>query len=383
MRPIVFDYLQTHSLEELRAEHAVKSSVHGSKVSLNYDQIEARHDNELANQCRGLILRLGASGRPVEVLAWPFNRFFNYGEPGAAEIDWKSAVVTEKLDGTLCIVYHDGGRWCVGTRSVPEADQSIAGSSKTFRELFEEGWRRLCLTSSGRFEFEADEFLNRGWTYMFELTGPENRVVVDYEETTLNLIGMRDEDGEERKLRGRFATFDAWNEPQSYEGRPGAEFFVTSANRLNPTEQEGYVACDASFNRVKIKGAAYVAIHRTVSSLCASDRNLLALVLMGKIDDAIPLLPGHRAKRAIELKKGLASLVSRHREGVAEAGKAAERAKRKAFALAVKEAGLMIPPAMVAYDGADVSDWFYQRGQGGEPGARHLDCLLDQIGGEA
>ena len=47
----------------------------------------------------------------------PFAKFFNADEPHAAELAWGTddLVVAEKVDGTLCFIYHYGGAWRVGT----------------------------------------------------------------------------------------------------------------------------------------------------------------------------------------------------------------------------------------------------------------------------
>ena len=91
---LVREFLLVKSLEDLEREHGVKARVHDHKFSLNYDQIESREDDPLAQECRGLILRpteLQGSidvARPLGdtiVLARPFDRFFNYGQAAAAE----------------------------------------------------------------------------------------------------------------------------------------------------------------------------------------------------------------------------------------------------------------------------------------------------------
>ena len=55
---LVQEYLMTKTLGQLAAEHGVYASFSksGHKASFNYDQIEAKENDPLANQCRGLIL---------------------------------------------------------------------------------------------------------------------------------------------------------------------------------------------------------------------------------------------------------------------------------------------------------------------------------------
>src|SRR5215472_2256731 len=106
---LVQEYLETHTLGDLARDHGVYASFSksGYKFSLNYDQIEAKESDPLAQQCRGLILAT-PDGQPVvgqrtpdgkidrtgtvigktKILAYPMNRFFNYGQSAAASIDW-------------------------------------------------------------------------------------------------------------------------------------------------------------------------------------------------------------------------------------------------------------------------------------------------------
>ena len=69
--------------------------------------------NPVTLTCRGLIVN--DSGK---VVARPFRKFFNYGEPSAPALDLDAeVVVTDKCDGSLGILYPLGdGRYGVATR---------------------------------------------------------------------------------------------------------------------------------------------------------------------------------------------------------------------------------------------------------------------------
>lgn len=123
---LVQEYLETKTFGDLVRDHGVYASFSksGHKFSLNYDQIEAKENDPLAQECRGLIL--SAHGRAFDfqakeingrlnydhispgetyILAYPMKRFFNHGQGSAAIIDWADPklVVLEKLDG--CFTY--------------------------------------------------------------------------------------------------------------------------------------------------------------------------------------------------------------------------------------------------------------------------------------
>lgn len=103
----VQEYLKTKSLNDLKKNHGINHRIVGHKVGLNYDQLEAKTGDRLAEECRGLILRKEDGSDILEnvplgnskILACPFFRFYNVQEHCAAEIDWETASVQEKLDG--------------------------------------------------------------------------------------------------------------------------------------------------------------------------------------------------------------------------------------------------------------------------------------------
>ena len=185
-------------------------------ISFLFHMIKSKQKlNVITSQCRGLVLA-SHDGRIIKspdeivgetiILAFPMTRFFNYGDPNAAQIDFDDpeTAFLEKLNGTLCIVYHDPFKtndwngWCVATRNVPEANLSIDGfDNLTFRKLFE-----LALfdtkVSLGQKGFNQTNVwgifqvsLDKGNTYCYELTSPENRIVVDYKERRIHLLSYR------------------------------------------------------------------------------------------------------------------------------------------------------------------------------------------------
>src|SRR3990172_2759927 len=68
---------------------------------------------------RGLIL----NARSGEVVACPFDKFFNWGENGHTS-SAPLVEVTEKLDGSLGILYRRNGKYCIATRGAFHSDQA-------------------------------------------------------------------------------------------------------------------------------------------------------------------------------------------------------------------------------------------------------------------
>jgi len=157
-------------------------------VQFTYDQIESASNKSHPIVCesRGLILD---SMQNWNVVSHPLNRFFNYGEVGSAEIDWKSAKIFEKVDGSMLVVYWYAGSWQVSTKGTPDANCNVGEFDTTFEKLF---WKSFYNTHDAG-------FLIPGWTYVFELTSKYNRIVTSQmgNEGFVTLLAIRDQKGDE------------------------------------------------------------------------------------------------------------------------------------------------------------------------------------------
>ena len=387
----VREYLKTKSLEDLEREHGVKARVHEYKFSLNYDHIESREDDLLAQQCRGLILRptkiqeLIDLTRPIGdtvILARSFDRFFNYGQSAAAEVDFNHPATSfyEKMDGTLCIVYYDDvkNEWHVATRSLPEANLPVDGSGEyTFRTLFE---KALEETVGKDFESWTSAQLFRDTTYMFELTSPANRIVVEYEGHSITLLAAR-KTATGKELRPAFVQAQV-KTPTAERYRFGSvSELVDFVSSRDPIKHEGIVVCDQHFRRIKIKNAGYLALNKVRDSVLKSPRGLVELLLLEKLDDALPLFPDHVVDRAHKLQASFRDLVANYRD-VYEACLAevaawnesrgwihekGSKEHRKMFALAVQARKGWMAPMMEQYQGrvSGLVDWIQSK--------RHVD----------
>lgn len=381
--PLVQKFLKEKSLQQLEIEHGVKARISQHKMSLNYDQIEAREDDPLAQECRGLILRpteLQGSidvARPLGdtvVLARPFDRFFNYGQAAAAEVDFDHPATSfyEKMDGTLCIVYFDDvkNEWHVATRSIPEADLPVDGfGDHTFRTLFEKAVEE---TVGKDFETWTSKQLFRDTTYMFELTTPANRIVVEYEGYGITLLAAR-KTATGKELRPAFVQAQV-KTPTAERYRFGSVTeLVEFVSSRDPTKHEGIVVCDQHFRRIKVKNAGYLALNKVRDSVLKSPRGLVELILLEKLDDALPLFPDHVVDRAHKLQAAFRELVVHYRDAYDECkaqadatADADDREHRKAFALAVQahEHGWMAP-MMEQYQGRvnGLMEWIQSKRQ--------------------
>ena len=433
--PLVLDYLLTHSLADLFADHGVRASISAAnpyKASFNYDQIAARNDDEFAAQCRGLVLTTAdatpfpTSGPCGElfVLARPMDRFFNLGHgPGGSavvsddELSHPDARVYEKLAGTLCIVYFDPfipnqgelgdpsnpasyGDWCVATRSVADADRVIDGfGDRTFRSLFERALR-----DAGSSWTEITNQLSRHFTYCFELTSPRaGSGVVSYEDDKAWLLAVRHtQTGREMcpsSLDG-VRTVDGVSAPSTTQGllhapthSPGSLSAMRAlVEARSPRDAEGVVvrlgqkSCGA-YHRVKVKSLAYVAAHGLSGDAASSPRNLLRIILTGQWDDVRVTCKPYLIEQGDALASGLARWLARidgEFKRIMQATAAPDDGKpRRAFALAVQAAKLPIAPMMSIWT-AQVDSaraWVdAARREDGEWGDAFLDNLATWLG---
>lgn len=301
MLPLVVEYLRSHTFAQLKADHGVDSRLSNDrrKASLNYDSITAKPGDQLSGECRGMVVRIpdvyqdGEVVDEVRVLARPMDRFYNYGDPAGADVDFndRELAILEKLDGTMCELYHDDVQWCVATRSVPDADLPIKKDhvvigDMTFAGLFWNALEHVLRDHGGLAGQMFIDRLDRDVTYVFELTSPYNRVIVAYPESRVTLLTARN------RITGvEFipSIVDLVDAPRRYDAQ-SIESIVEFINDQDPTMLEGVVLVDSKHRRIKVKSFNWCFASKTKFELTATRRNMLKLILGGHLDDIAPNL---------------------------------------------------------------------------------------------
>lgn len=258
----------------------------GPYVIFNYDQIRSDFSNPIVQEARGIIFRKGSWENPV---CWAFNKFGNYGEGWVKDIDWSTAFVSEKVDGSLIKVWWDGS-WKISTNGTIDAWKAEIGDARmpNFGTYFEYTLRRLYQPRIYRKAFEDFTIdLDENLTYMFELVGPYNRVVIPYEEPAIYFLGARNKyTGEEFNCSSLVAgvlNMGRFKLPKQYPLNSLEHCIKITKNF--PWDAEGVVACDAQFNRVKIKSPAYVLAHYTRNNNVITRRHLIKVILQNEVEE--------------------------------------------------------------------------------------------------
>lgn len=273
------DFVKQEGWEEKisSAPYNVKVSRLNGYVMLKYSQIESDFSNEEVQQCRGTVFRES----DMKCVCRPFNKFFNYGEPNAARIDWaaENLRVLEKIDGSLIKVWYDEV-WHISTNGSINAFAAAVGgaSTKSYGDLFMEYIENV------GFDIYS---LDRKYTHLFEVVSPLTRVVVPYEKLEVYyLTSIRTEDGAEfmdrEKMEGVL--------PLPYELKIGSlKELVEVVSDMDWTH-EGFVVWDGQ-NRIKVKSPAYVKAHYARNNGNVSWETLVNVVLSHEEDEFLTYAP--------------------------------------------------------------------------------------------
>lgn len=192
--------------------------------------------DEVTLQCRGLV-----TGTEGNVVARPFKKFFNIEEN--KHTPTQDFEVFDKMDGSLGIIFKYNGEMICATRGSFTSDQS-----KWMSEFAQ--------------KYNYQDIIVEGFTYLFEIIYPENRIVVNYDgQERLVLLGIiNTETGEELPHNELFEGFDV---VKKYDG-------VRDYSELKgKVEQnsEGFVVRFSNGDRMKIKGEEYLRLHKIMTNV--------------------------------------------------------------------------------------------------------------------
>lgn len=256
-------------------------------VIFNYRQLDSDFSNEIVRECRGIIFKEGEWGYPA---CHAFDKFFNYGEPNCAELDWGTAKCTEKVDGSIMKLWCYEGTWHVSTNGNIDAMDAPVPDVRAddFDELFWAGIVKNLVSVN----FPLHEWLNsldKDFTYIFEMVSPYTRVVIPYEETNVFFLGARDNISGRQfgcdQASAQLVGCGEFPRPWLYATRTLED--ILKASQDLPWNEEGYVCYDKDFNRCKIKSPKYVLAHFARNNNVITRWHLIDVILRGEMDEFI------------------------------------------------------------------------------------------------
>jgi len=237
--------------------------------------------DEYTEQARGLVTNLEGN-----IVARPFRKFFNLNEHEKTKIENlpnELPEIMEKYDGSLGIQYYDNDKVCITTRGSFNSDQAIWATE----------WMK---------KFDKLDFMP-GFTYLYEIIYPENRIVVNYGERAelvlLAIISLGTEvveidyRQEAKRLNLNFASVIN-NTLQN---------LITEMKKLSANE-EGFVLKYKNGLRVKMKGDEYVRLHRLITGF--STKSIWECLKNGdSIEDILQDVPDEFFKWTMEKRDEL------------------------------------------------------------------------------
>lgn len=128
-------------------------------------------------ECRGIIFN-----RDGVIISRPFHKFANVGqweETQMHNIDMSIPhVIMDKADGSMIRPYYIHGEIVWGTKMGHETEVALKAAAFVEKNL--------------KYHLFAEKCLEEYKTPIFEYVGPDNRIVIDYEQENLILLAVRD-----------------------------------------------------------------------------------------------------------------------------------------------------------------------------------------------
>lgn len=262
---------------------------------------------------RGLII----NQKTGEIVARAFDKFFTWGE-GNQKSDAAIVSITEKMDGSLGILYRYKNDYHIATRGSFDGKQAL--------------WATHFLQQ--HYDLTG---LDNAYTLIFEIVYPENRVVVDYgEREDLALLAVRN------RFTGDFLPFSkvveigaryGFSLPTVYQFED-VDSLIVHAQQLG-SDVEGYVVEFADGQRFKFKSLEYLKLHKLIVSL--TFKNILEAMQSNTIDQILETVPDEFLDETRAWILEIEETIGRVKQEVQAIFDAAPKSTRKEFAMWVNE----------------------------------------------
>jgi T4 RnlA family RNA ligase len=157
----------------------------------------------------------------------------------------------------------------------------VLAKSKTSFESDQAKSAQLIYETNPSIKEKINSWLEMGINPIFELVGPWNRIVINYQMTELKLIGLRKDDG-------LYESIESY--PHSKSERVDLRLDEMVSLKSEIQNLEGWVVEFVDGKRIKIKTDWYFSLHRILTDYSNREDYLIDLILNEKIDDILSQL---------------------------------------------------------------------------------------------
>ena len=280
---------------------------------LNYSNRSTCQSDPVVDQCRGVILSYDDKTEKYFVVCRPFNRFFSHiyqKQNGKhvfnsfnANFDFSLPFnVYEKVDGSLMKIYHFNGRWEIGSKQTAFAEGPLFNTSvgSTYSDL--------AIKTFGLKDYEEFQEMMKDQrtdlTYMVEMIGPENKIIMEYKKPEMVFLSAMDT---KRAVEVKIDTFPNSRLPILYDSdvllnhvHMRMSYFNEWFSKIGT--DEGFVIVNGNGVKAKYKNPKYLKLCTQPKPRIEKPKRSLSKRVFGAL---IRLDPPeeHKAEYERELKK--------------------------------------------------------------------------------
>lgn len=230
-----------------------------------------------ALECRGVMFEMKNQfdPEPIRLASLPFEKFFNYNEnPFTMNLDLSEIVeIADKADGSLITSFLHDGKLRLKSKGSLHSQQA--------QDALE--WLRMPENNEFRNEILTLDAL--GYTVIMEWCSPYNRIVLNYENSHLKVLGIRSREN------GSYVEYDDLDKDYFPEIAKRWVKIIETDDPVKYIESvddmqgvEGVVFRLKNGQRVKKKSKWYLALHHTKDSI-NTPRRLYEAVIEEATDD--------------------------------------------------------------------------------------------------
>lgn len=235
-----------------------------------------------AHECRGHTFRIDASGKALEFVSMPMEKFWNIAELTGWNTcpDLNTIVqIEDKLDGSLISTACDSE----GNLLLKSKGSFISDQARGATDL-------INTPEYAKLKDHCQYGASLGFTVNMEFRKPMNGNVLLVEEPSLRILNVRD------NSNGNYVDVRDWENTadfmvESFDIPADLPSWVETVYHM--TGIEGFIVVFENGQRAKLKCSQYVALHHVLSNL-NSPKQLYMLILNEAADDAVPLIKDNK-----------------------------------------------------------------------------------------